>query len=128
MPYSDFLFFSRFHFEALAHDNDAQSSVADAVKGPESVPAANPPTQPLATVLRGTQLVRKFNRPTADEVRILLALFRVDDKEVDIVLSVNIPAINHDGTVLNPAAFAEANEAFYKAVQTFKILDFDLFA
>jgi hypothetical protein len=88
-------------------------------------PLPSPPAQPVPTILRGTQLVRKFNRTTADEVRILVALFRVDGKASDIVLSVNIPASSNGD---DSATFVQTSLAFHKVVQTFKILDFGLFA
>lgn len=81
-------------------------------------------------MLQGTQFVPKFNRPTPDQVEILMALFRVQDKNSDVVLTVNVPTktSNPETTAISQEEWEPVTHAFYKAVETFKIVDFDLFA
>lgn len=75
------------------------------------------------------QLVPKFNRPTPDHVTIFLALFRVEGKGSDVVLSVNIPTAsqNPEVTVSDEPEFEAVHKAFRRAAETLKIVDFGLF-
>jgi len=80
---------------------------------------------PTPVVLRGNQLVRKFNSTAPDRIRVLLAVFRLVGKNVDLVLSMNVPR-----TVEGEVADAEYREAqcdFETAVKSLRILDFGLF-
>jgi len=119
----------KFHFDSLAHDNSAQSSTVERVI-PPSLDIAQSATRPVPCLLQGTQLVQKFNRPSADEVRILVALYRIEDKDTDVVFTCNIPV-----ETTNPETEAVANnewpkvaQAFENAVNTFEIVDPSLFA
>jgi len=125
---------ARFHFESLAHDNDATSSQIDTVlpsqntdKGP------SPPAQPACYSLIGTQTVPKFNKRAqqADTVRILLGLWRVDARNIDVVFSVNVPVVT--GSDLNARGVGQpgmdwAQAAWEHAKSTFEIHDWGLFA
>lgn len=94
---------------------------------PTSKADPSPNATPAPILLEGTQEIKKFNRPTADEVQILLALYRVEDKNVDVVFSVNIPVKTEGGgTGLQERSVAK--DAFLAATQSFHIHDFGLFA
>lgn len=82
---------------------------------------------PSPVVLYGSQLIRKFNREVEDDVRILLALYRIEDKAVDLVLTMNVPMRNEGGTS-SERDFHASKEVFDTAVRSLRILDFGLFA
>ncbi|EJU05527.1 Mog1p/PsbP-like protein [Dacryopinax primogenitus] len=120
-----------FHFDSLAHDNDAEGKRIDEVVPPVDLsPPPCPPNQPVPTLLTGRQFVRKFNRPEPDEVRIVLALFRIPAKNADVVMSMNFP-VKLEAT--GPVPDVERKWEFWRivfmtAVQSFQIVDFGLFA
>ncbi|OCB84107.1 Mog1p/PsbP-like protein [Sanghuangporus baumii] len=121
------LIIHRFHFDSLAHDNDAQASeVLSVVVPDETSPSATGTPSPI--LLDGSQRVAKFNRVTPDDIRILLAIYRFKSKGIDLVLSANLPVAKETGGGLNEADFNVAKEAFLTAAQTLKIIDFGLFA
>ncbi|KDQ12300.1 hypothetical protein BOTBODRAFT_34587 [Botryobasidium botryosum FD-172 SS1] len=113
---------AEFHFDALAHDNSANSTRIHRISAPAPPYPASPPAQPIPTILYGEQMVSKFNRTELDRVQIMLALFRVNEKGTDIVFSINSP-VKQDGedTIV-------LQKVFEDAVQSFRILDFGLFA
>ncbi|KAG8748017.1 hypothetical protein FRC10_009769 [Ceratobasidium sp. 414] len=115
----------QFHFDSLAHDNEAVSSAVEAVDTP-----AVQPSPLVLSVLRGTQRVPKFNRTNPDTVKILLAVYRVLDKRVDLVLTFNIPiqAEKAGSAVASEAGLKKWVEAYEVAVSSFKIVDYGLFA
>ncbi|QRV86218.1 Ran guanine nucleotide release factor [Ceratobasidium sp. AG-Ba] len=116
---------AKFHFDSLAHDNEATSSTVEAI----STPAAQP--NPLVlSVLQGTQLVPKFNRTNPDTVKILLAVYRALDKGIDLVLTFNIPIQTEKAgsAVTGAESLKEWIDAYETAVSSFKILDYGLFA
>lgn len=117
----------RFHFDSLAHDNDAVDSKVERV---EKVQGDRTAPQPSPYLLQGTQFVPKFNRPTPDRVEILMALFRVPDKGTDVVFTVNVPTQtqNSETKVIKEEDWEPIAQSFYKAVETFQIVDFGLFA
>jgi hypothetical protein len=124
----------RFHFDAVAHDNDAQSSTVLSV-GPFPTDVVNHATTyrltiptPTPTTLSGTQKVAKFNRASLDEIFILLALWRVEAKNVDLVLTFNIPLSTEDGGGVDVAGQAQVKKQFEEAVKSLKMIDFGLFA
>ena len=80
---------------------------------------------PTPVVLRGNQLVRKFNSTESDRIHVLLAVFRVASKNVDLVLSMNIPR-TVEGEVVDAEYQGEQSD-FEVAVKSLRILDFDLF-
>lgn len=84
-----FCFFKRFHFDSVAHDNDAASYEVLRLN-PANALAAN--DQPLPSIVYGRQRVSKFRRDNSAEnldlVDIYLALYRIPHKKVDLVLSV----------------------------------------
>jgi len=113
----------RFHFDALADDNSAGSSFVESVA---TIPNNRGDETPSPIVLKGDQLVRKFNSTVPDTIRILLAVFRVESKNVDLVLSMNIPLETVEGKTDN-AEYQRAQHDFETAVKSLRILDFDLF-
>lgn len=85
----------------------------------DSTPECPPPI-----LLNGTQQVAKFNKSELDDVRILLALYRLKARNVDLVFVVNIPinSSQDDG-------FVQRNtQLFEEAARSLHIVDFGLFA
>ena len=120
--------FRRFHFESLAHDNEAKASSVLNIIVPESEKSTSSYGTPPPILLDGTQQVAKFNRSAPDDVRILLAVYRVESKAVDLVLSASLPVAKEIGGVLGEMEFNDAKEAFLTAARSLKIIDFGLFA
>jgi hypothetical protein len=123
---------SRFHFSSLAHDNTALSSSVTSISLPEtpSTPhsSSSDPVVLGPTVLVGTQLVSKFNRPEseADTVLIQFALWRIPSKDADVTLCVNCPV--KMGETGEEKSDEEAKRVFKEAVESFRIEDYGLFA
>ena len=116
---------NRFHFDALAHDNDARSSTVTEIS---DVPNDRGDRTPSAIILKGEQLVPKFNKRTPDRVKILMAVFRVDDKDIDVVATFNVPVEAVDGGAVGAADFDKVESDFGNFVKSFRIVDFSLFA
>lgn len=113
------------HFDSLAHDNDAQSkSVIETVEVSNDSKGATP--NPV--VLYGTQSVQKFNTATAYEVRIMLALYRVPEKNIDLVMTMNAPMTGADGDAVTEKEWGTARNAFDTAARSLRIVDYGLFA
>ena len=89
--------------------------------------AAADPHTPAPAALYGTQHAAKYNRNTPDEVLIFLALFRVAEKNVDLVLTFNVPVATQDDGALGEQAVNTAKEQFETAVRSLKIVDMSLF-
>lgn len=95
---------------------------------------------PTPVVLKGNQLVRKFNSTVPDTIHILLAVFRVVSRSrrglnsgidpifapVDLVLSMNIPLRTAEGKATD-AEYEEAQHDFETAVKSLSIINFGLF-
>lgn len=114
----------RFHFDSIAHDNSATSqTVSEVVQTTQSQGQT-----PAPVLLAGTQTVPKFNQTQPDEVQIRLALYRVESKNVDFVMSMNIPTKSADGGAVSPAGLAQAQKVFEIAAPSLNIVDFGLFA
>ena len=90
--------------------------------------SAPPLETPTPILLDGSQQVKKFNRQFPDDIRILLAIYRLESKGVDIVLSANLPIAKESGGGLDEAEFNSAKEYFLTAAKSLKVLNFDLFA
>ena len=115
----------RFHFASLAHDNAAQSSVIHDIKVIPFYAGVEPLS---AIVLEGTQLVPKFRRAEADEVRIVMVLHRIPSKNIDIVETWNVPITSSDDDAVGNEGLAAAKADVERFVNSFKIVDFGLFA
>lgn len=115
----------RFHFDSLAHDNSAVSANVHSVS---VVPNDRGDNTPSAIVLKGVQMVPKFNHATPDEVEILMALFRVESKGIDLVLTFNVPLKSVDEGRANEVTVDRANADFDKFARSMLIVDFGVFA
>ncbi len=77
-------------------------------------------------------MVPKFNKRAqqADLVRIYVAVWRVDSKNTDVVLSINVPVLggNADSRGVGEEGARWARLVWENAVKSFKIEDFGLFA
>lgn len=78
-------------------------------------------------MLYGSQRVQKFNRVDADDVRIFMALYRVENKAVDVVLTMNVPVRVDEGGAVEEQGLAAAKVDFDTAVRSLQIVDFGLF-
>lgn len=108
----------------MAEDNSATGSSVERVT---RVPKGEDDSTLSPIVLQGTQLIPKLNHTTPDTVHILLAVFRIKDKNVDLVLSMNIPLATVEGK-LDDAAYQQAQLDFDTAVKSLRILNLGLFA
>ncbi|KAH9053873.1 Mog1p/PsbP-like protein [Lactarius vividus] len=115
---------AKFHFNSTAHDNDALSSSIEDV---QTIPNDRGDLTPSVILLHGRQGVRKFNRTSVDDVRISLALYRVEEKGVDLVLTLNLP-MNGEGGIRTEAEYTEAKSDFCSIATSLRIVDFGLFA
>lgn len=116
--------FFRFHFEAIAHDNDADSFSIDEVN---EIPYIDGDEIPSVIILRGRQGVKKFNRTSVDDLRIFMALFRLKKRNVDIVLSLNFPMNAGDGVVRTEEQCNTVKETFLSIAASFHVADYSLF-
>ena len=82
---------------------------------------------PSIIVLRGRQGVKKFNKTSVDDLRIFVALYRLEERGVDIVLSLNFPMNISDGVFRTEEQYNTAKEMFLFIVTSFHIDDFSLF-
>jgi hypothetical protein len=115
----------RFHFDSLAHDNSAVSANIHSVS---VVPNDRGDNTPSAIVLKGVQMVPKFNHATPDRVEILMALFRVESKGIDLVLTFNVPVESVDEGRANEFTIEKAKADFDQFARSLRIVDFDVFA
>lgn len=115
----------RYHFDSLAHDNDAGSTtVLDIYR----LPGDSTSQTPAPTILSGTQLVRKFNSTHPDEIRILLAVYRIQDHNIDLVMTMNVPMKTSDDGAVSENEWQTSKRVFDVAAQSLRIVDFGLFA
>lgn len=116
--------FFRYHFDAIAHDNDALFSSVDEVN---EVPYNRGVEIPSIIILRGRQSVKKFNRTSVDDLRIFIALYRLKEKGVDLVLSLNFPTNTGEGVIRTEEQYNSAKEAFLSIAASLHVDDFSLF-
>ncbi|KAJ7684969.1 hypothetical protein DFH06DRAFT_1313342 [Mycena polygramma] len=115
----------RYHFDSLAHDNSAKSSAVDAVI---VIPNTRGDKTPPAITLSGVQSAAKFNKEDLDQVRVLMALFRVTDKHVDLVVTFNVPVESQDHGAVDAIGWNNVQVHFDAFVRSLCIVDFGLFA
>ncbi|KIK59693.1 hypothetical protein GYMLUDRAFT_44129 [Collybiopsis luxurians FD-317 M1] len=115
----------KFHFSSLAHDNDAESSQVVSV---DVNPNDRGDPTPSAVVLSGIQHIRKFNRTALDEVRILMSLYRVVEKGIDLIVTFNVPIVSEDGGAVDENKFEVVQNQFNVFIRSLRIGDFNLFA
>jgi hypothetical protein len=82
---------------------------------------------PSISILRGRQGVKKFNRTSVDDVRIFVALYRLEEKAVDLVLSLNFPMNTRDGVIRTEEQYNTAKETFFSVATSLHVVDFGLF-
>ncbi|KAG1877608.1 hypothetical protein DFJ58DRAFT_751959 [Suillus subalutaceus] len=114
---------AKFHLDAIAEDNDSMEHTSSIVQ--------RPVTNELSPiVLDGRQVLKKAG--SIHHLRTLFALFRVKGKNHDVVVSFNIPIETGQGRGRNGAVTAEQEQLiasdFYGAVDSLRIVDYNLFA
>ncbi|KAK7693242.1 hypothetical protein QCA50_002808 [Cerrena zonata] len=114
-----------FHFDSLAHDN---SAISHSVQETQLIPNDRGDDTPSHTLLSGRQQVAKYNRTTADDIQVFMALYRVEGKNVDLVLTMNVPIASADGGAVSEAGISPAKHDFEVAASSLCIKDFGLFA
>ncbi|KAL9932284.1 hypothetical protein V8E36_008763 [Tilletia maclaganii] len=111
----------RYHFDSIAHDNSAEDS--------QVLRTWTLNGSPSPILLSGTQHVKKFGKASepAHLVRIWVALWRIEEKNIDLVMSVNATAGEEEAT--DPSQHgAELQTVFERAARTLEIRDYGLFA
>ena len=78
-------------------------------------------------MLDGTQAVKKFNSTVVDQIRIFMALYRIPDKNIDLLLVLNVPTETSDGGALGEQEVGIAQKEFETAALSLRIIDFGLF-
>jgi hypothetical protein len=121
----------RFLFDSLAHDNEATSASISEINVPDASggsisESGSESLQPI--LLRGKQQVKKFNRMTSDEILILMAIYRIAAKSVDLVYSANIPLIAPNERRLTEAEIRGLEIQFHESAVSLRIVDYSLFA
>ena len=120
---------SRFHFDSLAYDNSASSQQVFDVILPAEPQATFLLETPHPIILHGEQTVQKFNSTIPDQVCLFVALFRIEAKGVDLVLTINMPiSMAEDTQPGDDGVLQDSKQKFDAAARSLKILDFDLFA
>ncbi|KAF7295115.1 hypothetical protein MIND_01049900 [Mycena indigotica] len=114
----------RFHFDSLAHDNSAETALVEAVA---TLTNTRGDKTPSAITLVGIQTVAKFNKSAGDRIRILMALYRIPDKLVDLVVTFNIPIQALDSVDVTEEGWKTTQSHFDGLVRSLSIVDFGLF-
>lgn len=115
----------RFHFDSLAHDNEAASTEVLEVVLPEDTTVA-PKKTPSPVFLDGVQRISKFNRTDLDVVKIFMALYRLPEQNVDMVFTANVPTVTSSGSI-DDLTVLGIKEAFMTCAKSLRIMDWDLF-
>nr|GAT61231.1 predicted protein [Mycena chlorophos] len=115
----------RFHFDSLAHDNSADSATVEAIV---VLPNTRGDKTPSAVTLSGVQTVAKFNKSDRDQVRVLMGLYRIQEKPVDLVVTFNVPVRAQDKGAVDEDGWKQAQTQFEAFVRSLRIVDFGLFA
>ncbi|KAG7092271.1 hypothetical protein E1B28_008633 [Marasmius oreades] len=115
----------KFHFDSLAHDNNASSEKIDSIN---IIPNDREDNTPSAIVLSGRQSVPKYTCTQPDEVRIYMALYRVPEKPIDLVVTFNVPVASLDGGAVDAEGVKTIERHFDTFVRSLRIIDFRLFA
>jgi len=115
---------ARFHFDSIAHDNEAISRTVGEIRTVSNDRGDNMPSPIL---LDGTQTVNKFNATVPDQIRIFMALYRIEDKNIDLVLVMNVPVSSLDGGAVNEEGVPASRKEFETAALSLRIVDYGLF-
>lgn len=108
----------------MANDNSARSSE---IVGVDNAQITRDDDTPYPVVLHGVQMVPKFNHRVPDRVKISMALFRIESKFIDLVVTLNIPEVTMDGGT-GEIDRQKAEEDFNTFITSLRIIDFGLFA
>lgn len=119
---------ARYHFDVLAEENEAIDTEVMDIRALQLEPKkaiTSEDVTPSPMFLRGRQRAHKFNQPRANEVEILIALFRIATSKAraDVLVSGSIPT-ESIGLVKQDTIKSD----FQALVSSFHILDFALFA
>jgi len=114
----------RFHFDSLAHDNSALHSEVLST----NILCETQKDTPAPIMLEGFQTVAKFNRQTPDRVTILMALYRIESKDTDLVVTFNVPLQSEDGGAVDEAGLVQIKQEFETFARSLGIVDYGLFA
>jgi hypothetical protein len=115
----------RFHFDSLAHDNDADKSDVLGIVVHDSPLATS---TPAPIILTGLQMVAKYNRTAPDKVEIKLALYRLEAQQIDLVVTANVPHVLADGSITPPHIIEDVDSVFESVARSLAIADFGLFS
>ncbi len=115
----------RFHFDSLAHDNEAASTDVLEVVLPEDT-TVTPNKTPSPVFLDGVQRISKFNRAELDVVKIFMALYRLPEQNVDLVFTANVPTVTTSGSIDDLTALG-VKEVFMTCAKSLRIVDWGLF-
>ncbi|KAG7452702.1 Mog1p/PsbP-like protein [Guyanagaster necrorhizus] len=121
----DFRDAAKFHFDSLAHDNNALQSNVESVN---VIPNDRGDRMPSAIVLSGHQAIRKCNQATPDQVLVLMAVYRMEEEGIDLVVTFNVPLQSNDGGGVGEAGRDTARTQFDTFVRSLTVVDFGLFA
>lgn len=120
-----------FHFRSIAHDNDAVTLVEESSTATVELPR---PHQGTLSRNWGLQTVAKFKEgaEAANQIRVHVACFRLNNVETDLVMSMNAPvAINAaSSTAEAPTAIMDPEQVlaeFLAVSETVEVKDYSLF-
>jgi hypothetical protein len=71
--------------------------------------------------------VKKFNKTSVDDLRIFVALYRLKEKGVDLVLSFNFPMNTGEGVTRTEEEYNTTKETFFSIAASLHVIDFSLF-
>lgn len=129
LPSTDHIYLIRFHWKSLLQDVSALSSTINLIK--PSTTSLSPLIEG-PTILEGIQIVSKFNLPAsqADQVKVYMALWRIQSKLADLVLTINVPLgkVGEEISQENRILEKQVGEIFRIAVESLEIKDLGLFA
>lgn len=83
---------------------------------------------PSPVILTGTQHIQKFNRQSVDRVAVFMAIYRIETKRIDLVLTMNVPVEASDEDAVGEQGISAAQADFNAAATSLRIIDYGLFA
>jgi len=116
----------KFHFDSLAHDDSALSATVEDVV--VFAPNRDNSSSELSAILFGYQRVRKYNQPAPDDIRVLMALYRLEQKPIDVVVTFNIPVKSSDGGAVSDEGLITIRNHFSEFTGSLQIVNYELFA
>ncbi|KIY51117.1 Mog1p/PsbP-like protein [Fistulina hepatica ATCC 64428] len=116
----------RFIFLGSAEDTDALGPRVELVSDPIHAGLEDSST-PSPVILHGTQTVIKSRSRPPERVLILMALYRLEHKRTDLLVTFNIPLDGPDGAT-SQATIDATKLQFDCFTRSLRIVDFGLFA